>query len=111
MSMAYSGNVVMSGGTEESPPAPTRCIPKETTDMISSPAATAITTRTSRLLAPLIAALALADGVLHLALDFVLVHGIFLGSGAPAGPPPGVRPDPAHQAQPRARRRTRCCSP
>jgi hypothetical protein len=79
--------------------------------MISSPAITAITTRAPRLLAPLIAVLALADGVLHLALDVVLFHGTFFGSGAPAGSPPGVRPDPARQDQPRARRRTRCCSP
>jgi hypothetical protein len=69
-------------------------MPKEKTDMISSPAITAITTRGPRLLAPLIAALALADGVLHFALDFVLFHGTFLGSGSPAGPPPGGAPGP-----------------
>jgi hypothetical protein len=62
--------------------------------MISNPAITAITTRTSRLLAPLIAALALADGVLHLALDFVLFHGTFVGTGSPPGPPPGGAPGP-----------------
>jgi hypothetical protein len=92
MSIAYFGDVVMSGGTEESPPNPTRCIPKEKTDMISTPAITAITTRAPRLLAPFIVALALADGVLHLALDFVLFHGAFWGSGSPAGPPSGGGP-------------------
>ena len=35
MTIVYSGDVVMSGGTEESPPDPTHYIPKETTDMIS----------------------------------------------------------------------------
>ena len=32
--------------------------------------------------------------MLHLALDFVLFHGTFWGSGAPAGPPPGGAPGP-----------------
>ncbi|HTE84864.1 MAG TPA: hypothetical protein VK821_09025 [Dehalococcoidia bacterium] len=36
--------------------------------------------------------LALADGAVHFALDFVLFHGHFIGSARPAGPPP---PPPA----------------
>ncbi len=57
----------------------------------------------SRILRPLIAVLALADGVLHFALDFILFRGNFFGSPFPparpptaapgrAGPPPGARP-------------------
>jgi hypothetical protein len=47
--------------------------------------------RSSRLLPGLIALLALADGVLHLSLDFVLFQGNLFGT---LGPPPGVAPPP-----------------
>ncbi len=40
----------------------------------------------------LIAILALADGVLHLSLDFVLFRGNFIGRPFPAGPRPGTLP-------------------
>jgi hypothetical protein len=36
--------------------------------------------------------LALADGVIHLLLDFVLFRGRFFGSAFPAGPRPGAAP-------------------
>lgn len=45
-----------------------------------------------RILHPLIAVLALADGVLHLALDFILFRGNLFGSPFPAGPRPGTAP-------------------
>ena len=40
----------------------------------------------------LITVLALADGVLHLSLDFILFHGHLFGFGSPSGPPPGAAP-------------------
>ncbi len=40
----------------------------------------------------IIAVLALADGTLHLLLDFVLFRGNFFGSPFPAGPRPGTPP-------------------
>ncbi len=40
----------------------------------------------------IIAVLALADGTLHLLLDFVLFRGNFFGSPFPAGPRPGAPP-------------------
>jgi len=50
-----------------------------------------------RLLPALIGLLALADGVLHLSLDFVLFRGNLFGQlGPPPGaPPPGANPPPA----------------
>jgi len=50
-----------------------------------------------RLLPALIGLLALADGVLHLGLDFVLFRGNLFGQlGPPPGaPPPGANPPPA----------------
>lgn len=52
-----------------------------------------------RILRPLIAVLALADGVLHFALDFILFRGNFFGAPAPRTPPAGAalpppRPNP-----------------
>ncbi len=44
------------------------------------------------ILRPIIAVLALADGTLHLLLDFVLFRGRFFGSPFPAGPRPGAAP-------------------
>jgi hypothetical protein len=49
------------------------------------------TERTTALLAGLITLLALADGVLHLSLDFVLFRGNVFGR---LGPPPGAPPPP-----------------
>lgn len=40
----------------------------------------------------IITVLALADGILHFALDFILFRGRIFGSGRPPGPPPGTRP-------------------
>jgi len=45
----------------------------------------------SRLLAALIALLALTDGVLHCSLDFILFQGNLFGT---LGPPPGAAPPP-----------------
>lgn len=39
--------------------------------------------------------LALMDGLIHFALDFVLFHGRFVGSSRPPGPPPGGPTGPA----------------
>jgi hypothetical protein len=52
---------------------------------------------TGRLLPLLIGLLALADGILHLSLDFVLFRGNLFGQlGPPPGaPPPGANPPPA----------------
>jgi hypothetical protein len=47
---------------------------------------------TSRLLAILITILALADGLLHFSLDFLLFRGNLLGR---LGPPPGAAPPPS----------------
>jgi hypothetical protein len=49
------------------------------------------TERSTALLAGLITLLALADGVLHLSLDFVLFRGNVFGQ---LGPPPGAPPPP-----------------
>src|SRR5919199_296315 len=55
------------------------------------------TARSSRLLPAIIAILALADGILHLGLDFVIFRGNLFGPlGPPPGaPPPGANPPPA----------------
>jgi hypothetical protein len=54
-----------------------------------------------RIFTAFIPVLALADGVLHLTLDYVLFHGLLIGSAFPSGPrpggitpPPGSRPGP-----------------
>ncbi len=44
------------------------------------------------ILRAIVAVLALADGVIHLLLDFVLFRGRFFGAGFPSGPPPGAAP-------------------
>lgn len=55
----------------------------------------------NRVLQIIIMILALADGVLHLLLDFVLYHGNFFGTSSPSGPPPGTTvPRPAPRANP-----------
>ncbi len=41
------------------------------------------------IIAAIIAVFALADGVIHLALDFILFHGVLLGNAFPAGRPGG----------------------
>ncbi len=58
------------------------------------------TTTNTKILQVVIAILALADGVLHFSLDFVLFRGNFFGTGRPAGPPPGApgRTGPAPRA-------------
>lgn len=52
----------------------------------------------NRILPVIIVVLTLADGILHLSLDFVLFRGNFFGGRPPSGPPPGsptpVRPGP-----------------
>src|SRR5579875_2322038 len=54
------------------------------------------------ILGVIISLLALADGALHFALDFVLFHGRLWGSFRPSGPPPGGpgRPPPVHAGPP-----------
>ncbi len=44
------------------------------------------------ILAGIIVVLALADGLLHLLLDFILFGGSLIGSGPPPEPPPGPPP-------------------
>jgi hypothetical protein len=46
--------------------------------------------------------LALADGVLHFLLDFILFRGNFFGSPFPAGPRPGTAPSGGAAPPPRA---------
>jgi len=60
--------------------------------MMSGFARTTSASPAARTLPAIIAVLALADGVVHLSLDFVLFRGNFFGSGAPPGPPPGGAP-------------------
>lgn len=50
----------------------------------------------TRLILPvIISVLALADGLLHFMLDFVMFNGNLWGSGSQAGPPPGPPPGAA----------------
>jgi hypothetical protein len=52
-----------------------------------------MTDRTNNgMLRAIIPALALADGVIHLLLDFVLFHGNFFGNPFPSAPRPGATP-------------------
>ena len=52
----------------------------------------ASTSPAARILPIIITVLALADGALHLSLDFVLFRGNLFGSGFSGGPPPGRPP-------------------
>ncbi len=58
------------------------------------------TSPAARLLPVIITILALADGFLHLSLDFILFRGNLFGSGFPGRPPPG-RPPGAPTGTPR----------
>src|SRR5581483_5167975 len=50
------------------------------------------------ILGAIISLLALADGALHFALDYVMFHGRLWGSLHPSGPPPGGAGGPAFPA-------------